>query len=114
MTPSERLGQGVLYGVFGVLLVGGGWFVGWLYGVAESNAMAAFGAVAWWLALLAMPLVLAAVFMARPVRTPHRRAWAATAAIAVIGFLRSWNLTWSLVAAGVVAAAMIVPRRTRG
>lgn len=113
MTPSERISQAFLYGGFGVLLVGGGWFVGWLYGVAESHAMAAFGAAAWWIGLLSMPFVLAAVFMARPVRTPHRYAWAATAAIAVMGFLRGWNLTWSLIAAGVVGAAMVVPRRSR-
>ncbi|TPW11214.1 MAG: hypothetical protein FD127_3358 [Acidimicrobiaceae bacterium] len=113
MTPSGRIGQGVLYGVFGVLLVVGGWFVGWLYGVAESNAMAAFGAIAWWMGLLAMPLVLAAVFMVRPLRSLHRYAWAATAAVAVFGFLRSWNLTWSLISAGVVGAAMAMPRRSR-
>lgn len=114
MTPSERISQAFLYGGFGAAWSAEAGSLAGFTASLSPTPWPRFGAAAWWIGLLSMPFVLAAVFMARPVRTPHRYTWAATAAIAVMGFLRGWNLTWSLIAAGVVGAAMVVPRRSVG
>jgi hypothetical protein len=110
VTSGERVGQTLLYVFFGALVLLGGWLLGTLYVTSRAHPMAAFGAVGWWLGLLAALPVLVCLFVARPVRTLHRRAWAANAAIGFFGFLRGWSLAWSVLVAVAVVALLVIPR----